>query len=1472
MIAPLRRLVAPLLVLSAAALSAQVPTGTLKVDINREGKNSLNTTATGYTQWTTAASSGVSTTGTASVSQTFTTSTGSEVTVTFAQTAASQTAGGTGLTFTYNAAGTTTDGSKLVSDGVTVAPAVANAGAQIAMTLTGLSEGDHNLLVYHNAGDSPTALVSMAPILVSINGTYDQTVTPSIRATDTTTPTSFVSFSVNGPSDVTTILFAADTTASATTKNVVINGFEIDTSNATKVAQNPSPIDGDEHADADSSSITLTWTAASSGAALSHDVYFGTSESPVSAATHASPEFKGNQTALTYEATSLDKHLTYYWRIDEVDSSGAAKGTVWMFRPRQLAFPGAEGYGRYARGGRGGKVVHVTSLADYGSADTPIPGTFRYAIEQETGPRTIVFDISGLITLQNDIVISSAQPYLTIAGQTAPGKGITIKRQLFGMSGASDVVVRFIRVLVGKESGETQNATGIAGANNVIMDHCSIGWGIDEGLSTRSGKNITFQRCSLSEALNVAGHQNYEPGTAHGYAASVGGDIASLHHNLLAHNEGRNWSLAGGLDGAGNYAGRLDIFNNVVYNWGGRTTDGGAHEVNFVNNYYKPGPSSHIFTALNPQYGGFPGTQQYYMSGNVMPGHFTEANQSAGLNIGTESGGTLPQNSTPAYTALVSAPFFPSYATIQSATDAYKQVLSDVGCNQPQIDDRDIRIINETLNGSYTYTGSVSGKKGLPDTTADVGGWENYPEIARPADWDSDGDGMPDWWETAKGFNKNSPAGDFSEANADPDNDGYTNLDDYLNWLATAHTQVAKNGAVQIDLSTLTRGYTASPVRTVSAAQNGTVALAADGKTATFTPATNFSGLASFAYAVTDSENSSLTGTVNVQVLTTEAPPAITTPPASQTVSVGTAVTLSVVATGNPTFQWKKNGLTIADATGATFAIASAQPSDSGNYTVDVTNSGGTVTSEAATLTVNAIAPTITTQPTAQSTTLGAAATFTTAASGTAPLTYQWQKDAADIPGATSATYTVAAAQISDAAQYRVVVTNSAGSATSNAVALTLTSPAFAAPTPDGFARTATGGGSATAVLVTTAADFKTQAESASVAVITVAGSLNLNTLTPAKVSVKSNKTIQGLNAQSTLVGQLEVASGISNVIVRGLNLSNPAGSTPLAITGASNVFIAHCTFFDAADHLASVTAGADNVTFAWNEFYFSSASLTPRRGLQIGADTGETKVLHVTLHHNAWSDCVDQRMPVTTYGFVHQYSDYFKPAAATPNTSATAVLANAQFLSERNVYEAIVAPLTKSAGGLIRAIDNTYTATTGTAADAGTDTVFVPAYSYTTTANSALATELNTNSGNVSGAASVTPTSSTTSITGPSAAVANGGSFTLNAVSTISSATTYQWRFNNAPITGATSASYAVSNALTSQSGNYTVAQTLTNGSTIVSTPFNVTVNAASSGSGGGTTTPPASGGGGGGGGAPSLWFLGALSALAFLRQRSRR
>ncbi|MGC4072060.1 MAG: fibronectin type III domain-containing protein [Nibricoccus sp.] len=824
---------------SAVAIAAP-----LKIDINNTGRPLTEGLDPAFTPWT-------SDTSVFPTSATF-----SGVTIAFARAGSV----GTGLQTGYWKEGvqSTAYNVKLTGDGLKVADG--ETGAQIEMRISGLSTGAHSLLLYLNSWDGPT---SIAPLDISVNGTEVVSNLPvSVRVTDNNNATtSYLTFNATSGQDV-VILVKADTGGSQTSKNVHINGFEIDTPNAKAQANNPLPANADEHVNADSASVTLQWGTAVNGAA-SHNVYFGTSESSVTSATTSSSEYKGNRTTNTYAVSGINTHLTYYWRIDEVASGGTVtKGNTWMFRPRRLAFPGAEGYGRFARGGRGGVVVKVTNLNDTGA------GSLRDAIEGNYGPRTVVFDVAGLITLQSDIVIDGTMPYITVAGQTAPGKGITIKRQQFTLSGSRDVTVRYLRLLVGKESGETQNATGMAGVDHCIMDHVSAGWGIDEGLSTRGGKNLTFQRNSLSEALNVAGHQNYPAGTAHGYAASIGGDTGSFHHNLLAHNEGRNWSMAGGLDGAGYYAGKLDIFNNVVYNYGGRTTDGGAHQVNFVNNYYKRGPANGITTLLNPQYGGFPGTQQYYMVGNVLlNGSTTVTNQTSLLSIGTESGGVLPQNSTPPYSATVSSAFFSSYATIHTATNAYKQVLSDVGCNLPQIDNRDTRIVGETIAGTATYTGSVSGKKGLPDTTNDVGGWESYPTTSRASGFDSDNDGMPNWWETIKGLSTSSPSGNFTEANADTDGNGYTNLEEYLNWMAAPNFEVTSGTSIDIDLHALARGYLAtSPTFTFSNVTNGTVTLISS-RYARFTPNTTANALGGFTFTVTDNQSDSMSRSVGLRII-----------------------------------------------------------------------------------------------------------------------------------------------------------------------------------------------------------------------------------------------------------------------------------------------------------------------------------------------------------------------------------------------------------------------------------------------------------------------------------------------------------------------------------------------------------------------------------------------------------------------------
>ncbi|HKJ89781.1 MAG TPA: hypothetical protein VJ960_01515, partial [Oceanipulchritudo sp.] len=390
----------------------------------------------------------------------------------------------------------------------------------------------------------------------------------------------------------------------------------------------PHPRDGDEHVNVDSGEVVLAWRPGQ--AADMHHIYIGLDPEAVASAEKDSPEYYASTGGQSVSIQgSFPSMNPYFWRVDAENASGRARGEVWSFRPRQLAFPGAEGYGRFAVGGRHGRVVKVTNLNDSG------PGSLRAAIVDETGPRIVVFDVGGLITLESDITVQSDDDHLTIAGQTATGKGITIRKNKFGISGVEDVIVRFMRIRLGNLSNETSDGTGMQGSNHSIYDHVTVSWSLDEAFSSRNAGNITLQRSMLAEALNEAGHKNYPSGSRHGYAASVGGDIASLHHNLLAHCAGRNWSLAGGLDTSGEYKGQLDIRNNVVYNWDHRTTDGGAHKVNFVNNYYKAGPATSRHQFLNPQRENIgTGTQDFFVSGNILDDPANEVgpdNQEAGI-------------------------------------------------------------------------------------------------------------------------------------------------------------------------------------------------------------------------------------------------------------------------------------------------------------------------------------------------------------------------------------------------------------------------------------------------------------------------------------------------------------------------------------------------------------------------------------------------------------------------------------------------------------------------------------------------------------------------------------------------------------------------------------------------------------------------------------------------------------------------
>lgn len=740
---------------------------------------------------------------------------------------------------------------RLASDGVMLSGAsAASQKAAIEVKIKGLKTGSHSLLTYHNHVDNP-ATNSFPPISVYIEGENDlaEVVVPTIRVENNADAAKYYRIFDVVEGEEIKFIFEVHLNTDASNKAAIINAIEIDTPNPDAQASKPFPADADEHADADNGSLTLSWSAAEG--AVSHHIYFGTDSVNVENAGYSDSEYKGNLTGTSFAVNNLYSMDYYFWRVDEVDAEGAVmKGNVWNFRTRQLAFEGAEGYGRFARGGRGGIVVKVTNLNDNG------PGSLRDAVDNPAYqgiPRTIIFDVSGRIKINGRLSVN--KPYITIAGQTAPGKGICVSGHAFGIGGVNDVVIRHMRLRVGTD--ETTDGMGQSGSNHCIIDHTSISWSKDEATSSRDAFNISFQRNLISEPLNRAGHKNYPAGTAHGYAGSIGGDVGSYHHNLLVHCYGRNWSLAGGLDGNGYYKGRMDIFNNVIYNWGRRTTDGGAHEVNFVKNYYKPGIETTQYRALNAQWDGFPGTQKYYCLGNIVEGKYE--NLSDPRNACTsDSKNPDPWSDTP---------FFPSYATIHSAKDAYKHVLSDAGATQPVLDDHDLRIIDETLAGTWTYRGSYNapnGTRGVIDHQNDVGGWEDYGNDVRLADYDSDNDGLPDWWENIIGTDPNSPEGDFSDSNADVDRDGYTNLDDFLGWMANPNYTALKNEILEIDLQKLSRGFTSSPVYSVSGIEKCNVAVKNNIAQVTYNG--DKEDLGSFTFTVTDADGTTMSRKIGLRL------------------------------------------------------------------------------------------------------------------------------------------------------------------------------------------------------------------------------------------------------------------------------------------------------------------------------------------------------------------------------------------------------------------------------------------------------------------------------------------------------------------------------------------------------------------------------------------------------------------------------
>ncbi|MCM1519449.1 MAG: hypothetical protein NC098_01525 [Lachnoclostridium sp.] len=536
------------------------------------------------------------------------------------------------------------------------------------------------------------------------------------------------------------------------------------------------------------------------------------------------------------------------------------------------AFPGAEGFGMYTTGGRGGEVYHVTNLDDKGE------GSFRWACEQK-GARTIVFDVSGTIMLQSELKLRNGD--VTIAGQTAPGDGICVSNFPFVIS-APNVIIRYMRFRLGNEALKTNKSAhegdGLGGMDgrDIIIDHCSVSWSIDECLSVYGSRNFTVQWSISSHSLVNAGHSK----GSHGYGGNWGGAGASYHHNLVA-NHGSRTPRFGPRPGTQKDE-RMDFRNNVIYNWGGNGCYGGeGMKVNVVNNYYKPGPATPSGTkgyrisglgirtvdycldksSIADQYyfatgttissstisgsrdrttgqnmisikgkktpidmvnntteidvNGTPKTikiswnswkpmlhvwASLFIEGNVNPKYpdMTADNWKYGIYDQVDKSGNDYTFNEEVYAGMkLSQPLgFPS-TTTHTAEVAYERVLDYVGASLHR-DEYDAMVIKDAREGTASIN-KKNGKNGLIDSQDDIvyaDGHTGWPElVSEPARVDTDGDGMPDDYETANGLDPMDPEdGKAVAAN------GYTNLENYLNSIV-AHITEAQNAGGNIESS-----------------------------------------------------------------------------------------------------------------------------------------------------------------------------------------------------------------------------------------------------------------------------------------------------------------------------------------------------------------------------------------------------------------------------------------------------------------------------------------------------------------------------------------------------------------------------------------------------------------------------------------------------------------------------------------------
>lgn len=494
------------------------------------------------------------------------------------------------------------------------------------------------------------------------------------------------------------------------------------------------------------------------------------------------------------------------WPAVDAEARAGKPYIQWASRPTDLpqasipAFPGAEGGGMYSFGGRGGRTIVVTNLNDDG------PGSFRWACEQG-GARVVVFNVAGIIRLKTPLIIRA--PYITIAGQSAPGDGVCVAGETVWVN-THDVVIRYMRFRRGETNvGRRDDAIGGNPIGNIMIDHVSASWGLDENMSMyrhmyddSTGKiedkfgtaNITIQNSIFSESLDTWNHA---------FGSTLGGENCSFMRNLWADNTGRNPSVG--------WNGIFNFVNNVVFNWVHRSIDGGDYraQFNIINNYFKPGPATPKdnnvgHRILKPEAGRsklkYLVFGRCYVNGNIMEGYpeITKDNWAGGVQVEE-----LPN--TDKYTPYmkVNKPLPMPQLTILPAKEAHDYVLANAGATLPKRDAVDQRITEQVRTGKITTVANVtlpttqfkhrrlpidSYKIGIITDPSQVGG---YPEYKGTPYKDTDGDGMPDDYEIKNRLNPKNPADAYTyKAN------GYTNIEEYLNGLAGKETLPSKSTAL----------------------------------------------------------------------------------------------------------------------------------------------------------------------------------------------------------------------------------------------------------------------------------------------------------------------------------------------------------------------------------------------------------------------------------------------------------------------------------------------------------------------------------------------------------------------------------------------------------------------------------------------------------------------------------------------------